>query len=42
MILSDPERLYMTERYSDIKIHQFLLYGRLIDAAGSTLVGAFR
>ncbi|OQC11571.1 MAG: hypothetical protein BWX73_03526 [Lentisphaerae bacterium ADurb.Bin082] len=36
MILSDPERLYMTERYSDIKIHQFLLYGRLIDAAGST------
>ena len=30
--LANPERLYMTEHYSGIRIHQFLLYGRLIDA----------
>ncbi|MBE6368157.1 MAG: hypothetical protein E7052_09665 [Lentisphaerae bacterium] len=32
MHLTDPERLFMTSKYSDIKIHQFLLYGNLIDA----------
>lgn len=30
--LADPERLYMTEHYSGIRIHQFLLYGKLVDA----------